>query len=300
MMRNSASVRVADLLRANTPPQAAPFTIKSDVAALKRSTNLLVAEAEAGDARGSGKLRDHRSSLQAIDNKWIWQRPLPTLRQLRQAQVMLRIPIADVLDQPAEQSVIIRQFAAHYVFPDDVAKHPPEILVPRIRHKRSGVRDHPNETRQQADIRQSVDLRRDALLLVQEPPRAAVLDFPRPLSTLKTADQRRELKCVGRVHVVNDHLRQGILLLEQVEVRGEMSGLGKITNRVVTSVGSKPASRSRVQVAQSAQMQLLGPSFLLIKEAEEKHHERCELAPLIFTDRLLLARFQEDSRSHRL
>ena len=40
--------------------------------------------------------------------------------------------------------------------------------------------------------------------------------FPGRLSVLKAADQGCELKFVRRVQVVQDHLRQGVLLREQV------------------------------------------------------------------------------------
>lgn len=54
MIRNSASVRVADLVRANASPPV--FTsICLDSAVFKRSTNLLVARRDARVARPSGR-----------------------------------------------------------------------------------------------------------------------------------------------------------------------------------------------------------------------------------------------------
>src|ERR1019366_5265456 len=65
MMRNSASVRVADLLRAKASSSAGRHPWSSDVAELKRSTNLLVARREIGDARGDAN--GHRTPLQRSD-----------------------------------------------------------------------------------------------------------------------------------------------------------------------------------------------------------------------------------------
>ena len=97
-----------------------------------------------------------------------------------QPKILLCISVTDILNQPAQQRVVIGKFSPRHVLSDDVAKHAPEIFVPRIRHERTRIRDHADETRQQSDIRERVDLRSDALLLIQEPPRAAVLDLSRP------------------------------------------------------------------------------------------------------------------------
>src|SRR5438477_1946384 len=206
-----------------------------------------------------------------------------------QLQILLGIPVADVFNHATQQRIIVGQFPPRHVLPNDVAKHPPKILVPRIRHERSRIGHHAYKTRQEASIRESVDLLRDALLLIEEPPRRSVLKLARfpsvlLLSILEGANQSGELKCVLRIHVVYDHLRQRVLPSEQVEVGGEALALGKITNGVIARIGPKRPPRGGIHVTKSAQMQLLCPSFLGVQPAKKKHHERSKLHALIRSD----------------
>ena len=71
----------------------------------------------------------------------------------------------------------------------------------RIRHERARVCDHADESRQQARIRKRLDLPVDAVLLIEEPPCAAVLNLPRRFSILEASDQAGEWKGVGRIEL---------------------------------------------------------------------------------------------------
>jgi hypothetical protein len=194
-----------------------------------------------------------------------------------QLKVSLGISVADILDEPAQEGVVVRQFAARNLLSEDVAEDAPEVLMARVRHEGAGVGDHADETREQAGIRQRIDLRGDALLLIEEPPGAAVLDFARFLALLKATGQSRELKCVGGVHVVQNDLGESVLLREQVEVSAEMLRLRKIADRIETGIGSKLAAGSGVHVAEGTEVKLFGPAFFGVEAAEEKHHEGCKL-----------------------
>src|SRR5271165_4497530 len=222
----------------------------------------------------------------------------------RQLQIPPGVVVADVLNEPSQQRIVLRQFTLHDITPDDVAQDAAEVFVAWVRHERARVGDHADEAREQAGVRESVELRGDALLLVEEPPGAAKLNFAGTVSILKAAGQGCELKVVGGVQVVQDHLRQGVFPGEQIEVGSEMPGLGEIADGVVTSVCSELAAGRGVHVAQGAQVQLFGPGFFSIEAAEEKHHEGRKLDAFIYDDGpgdgFPFARLGEDERGRSL
>ena len=102
--------------------------------------------------------------------------------------------------------------------PEQVAEHAAEVLVPRVGHERARVGQHADEVREQADVRQRVDLPLDAFLLIEKPPAAAELHPAGERSVLEVADHRRQRVVVHRVVVVEDGLRQRALLLELIEI----------------------------------------------------------------------------------
>src|SRR6202140_3835309 len=198
--------------------------------------------------------------------------------------------MADVLNDPSQQRVVIRELTPHYLLPDDVAKDSTEIFVAGIRHERPRICHHADKPREQTGVRESFQLGRDPFLLIEEPPGAAVLQLARSLSILEAPDERCQLKCVPRVHVVDDHLRQSVFLREQVEVGREMLALRKVANGVITGICSKRAPGHGVHVALRAKMQLLGPSFFGVEATKKKHHEGSKLDSLLSSDGLAFAR----------
>lgn len=58
---------------------------------------------------------------------------------MREAEIGLRIVIADVPDQMVQELVVVREFAILDILTDDVAKNTAEILVTREGEKRAGV-----------------------------------------------------------------------------------------------------------------------------------------------------------------
>lgn len=53
----------------------------------------------------------------------------------RQLQVLLGIPVADVLDESTEERVIIGDFPERDVLPNEIAKNAPEVFVAGVRHE---------------------------------------------------------------------------------------------------------------------------------------------------------------------
>ncbi len=58
---------------------------------------------------------------------------------MREAEIGLRIMLADVYDQMVQGLVVVREFAILDIVTDDVAKNTAEILVTREGEKRAGV-----------------------------------------------------------------------------------------------------------------------------------------------------------------
>src|ERR1700691_3823326 len=71
----------------------------------------------------------------------------------RQLQIAARVFVANILDHRTEQQIVTWNFAVLHVASDQIAKHAPEILMPRIGHERARVGDHADKTREQTDIR---------------------------------------------------------------------------------------------------------------------------------------------------
>jgi hypothetical protein len=69
-----------------------------------------------------------------------------------QLQVLLRIPVTDVLDESSQEFLVIGEITANHILPNQVAKDAPEIFVTWIGHKRARVGHHANEPRQQARV----------------------------------------------------------------------------------------------------------------------------------------------------
>src|SRR5215831_3469620 len=139
----------------------------------------------------------------------------------RQLQQTGGVSVTEVLDHPSDERIVVRQLAAIDVGGDEIAEHAAEVLVARIRHERSRIGHHADESRQQAGVRQRVELPADAVLLVKEPPTAAELNLSGHGAVLEIADHRRERVVVRRIEVVDDDLRQRAFSGEPVEVACE-------------------------------------------------------------------------------
>ena len=140
---------------------------------------------------------------------------------------------------------------------DQIAEHAAEILMARIAHERPRVRDHAHEAREQAEIRQRVQLPLHRLLLIEKPPARAPLDFPGHAAVLKISDHRREQIIIRRVQVVDDRLRQRILLIQPIQITRERLRLRKIPDRIEPRVRTDLLHQARVVIPHRAEMQLL-------------------------------------------
>ena len=159
----------------------------------------------------------------------------------------------------------------------------------------------PTKCDEQAVVRQRVQLPLHRFLLIEEPPAAAELDLARDAAVLEIPDHRRERVVVGRVQVVDDRLRQRVVLLEAIEIPAERVNLRQIADRVVAGVAAERLQRARVRVAARAEVQLLRPALLGVEMAEEHHDVRRERLALLGRRGLSGARLVEDRfrLSHR-
>ncbi|MBI3691477.1 MAG: hypothetical protein HY239_12725 [Mycolicibacterium aromaticivorans] len=124
----------------------------------------------------------------------------------------------------------------------------------------------------------------DAFFLIKEPPGSAELDLPRLPAVVKAASQGSKSVVVPWIHVVKDHLGQGIFLLEMVEVRAQRGCLRPVPHAIESGIGAQRLQRPAVDVSLSAQMKLFRPSFGVIEVPEKHHHEGGKLR-MLFTAR---------------
>ena len=59
--------------------------------------------------------------------------------------------------------------------------------------------------------------------------------------------------------------RQGVVLVEAIEISREGGGLRKVADGIEAGIGAELVEQAGVIVAQSAEVQLLGPAFFRIE-----------------------------------
>jgi len=85
--------------------------------------------------------------------------------------------VADVSDEGIEERLVIRQEAALHIVAEKIAEDAAEVFVAGKAHKTAGVGEHADEPGKQPAGGEGVEVGFNALLLVEEPPPAAELDF---------------------------------------------------------------------------------------------------------------------------
>ncbi len=99
-----------------------------------------------------------------------------------------RIVIADILDQSAQQLIVIGIFPAFYPSADQITEHPPKIFMSGIGEKTSGISEHTNKIPQKPQIGKGGHLLCHPCFVIVEPPCAALLDLACCSCLLETAD----------------------------------------------------------------------------------------------------------------
>ena len=90
-------------------------------------------------------------------------------------KIIFSVVEADILDHFSQQVYIVGQQSSLDVVAEHVTEYPAEIFAPRIREETSRIRQHTDEPAKQTHIREHIHLLGHPVLLVQEPPRRAVL-----------------------------------------------------------------------------------------------------------------------------
>ena len=95
---------------------------------------------------------------------------------------------------------------------------------------------------------------------------------------LKASNDAGEGVVIHGVVVVDDHLGQQIVAIQQIHVSDQGLRLGKISNAVKSGVRAKLAQAAGVVVAQRAQVELFDPSLLGVPSAKAEHKVGAELS----------------------
>ena len=108
-------------------------------------------------------------------------------RELK-AEVFFGVGKADIANHSADQSFVVWQVALFNFGAAQIAKDAAKILMARKGHEGARVGDHADEASEKAVVRKSVELRFDALFLVEKPPRTAELNFSGKVAVLEITD----------------------------------------------------------------------------------------------------------------
>ena len=163
----------------------------------------------------------------------------------------------------------------------------------RIRHERARVRDHTDETREQAEIGQRVHLPLHAFLLVEKPPARTELNFSGNRAVLEISNHRGEGVIVRRIQIVNDCLGQRIFRIKFVQICRECGTLRPVADGIKTCVRAELFEQARVVAAQCAKVKLLRPAALRVEMTEEQHQVGGKLAVFLRGDGFVAPGFVE-------
>jgi len=205
--------------------------------------------------------------------------------------------VADVFDHWADEIFAVGQFAALDIAAQKIAENTTKIFVAGEGHKGAGIREHTNETREQTNVRERVQLPLNAFLLIEKPPATANLNLARSAAILEIAGHGGEDVVIAGIEIVEDHLGQGILAIELIEVGTEGLRLREAADRVKAGIGAKGLQGAGADVAESAEMQLFGPAGLRVEMAEIEHQVGRKLGVLFVRCGVSGARLIEDGAS---
>ena len=139
----------------------------------------------------------------------------------------------------------------------------------RERHEGTRVSEHAYKTRKQPGIGKRIELPLDALFLIEKPPGAAKLDLAGLAALVKVGCHSGKGIVVTRIYVVQNDLGQGIFLVKTVQICTQCGRLRPVTHGIKSGIGTERLQTAHIGIAPRAQVQLLGPSFLTVKMAEE-------------------------------
>ena len=91
------------------------------------------------------------------------------------SEIFLCVVVTDAGNEGEERAFVLRIFARAHAFGEVVAENAPEIVVPDVGGKTSGVREHTDKVAEHAVLRKGGEVGAHAALGVVEPPCAPVL-----------------------------------------------------------------------------------------------------------------------------
>ena len=143
--------------------------------------------------------------------------------------------------------------------------------------KAAGIGEHTDEAGKQTCRAECIELEFHAIFLIEEPPTGAELDFAGAAAILECSSHGGEEIIVPRIDVVEDHARELIAAGEGIEEGDKAVALRAIADRIETAIGAECVGHARTDVAEGAEVELLGPAFFGIELAEEKHQREGKL-----------------------
>ena len=173
-----------------------------------------------------------------------------------EAEVLLRVFVADAPDNFAQGIPVGGIAALRHPFSQQAAENAPEVGMAGVGEEAAGVGEHAHKAGQHAQIGQRSELLGHALEMVVEPPGRAVLQLADRFRVLEAADDGADGGIVIGIQAVKDGFGelaadfQGIQKVRQLRRVG--LGADAVIARIGTQVGKLPA----VVVALAAEVQL--------------------------------------------
>ena len=176
-------------------------------------------------------------------------------RVIFQAEIADGVAVANVLDYLTHRLYITRHFPALHHAAQIIAENATEIMMPRIREKRTAVGQHTHKGGQMSRSGQILQMSLHADLIIQEPPSRTVLDLSSRLTPLEATDESHDLRVHFGVEVEHDGLRKGILALQAIKEPRERRDAIGVGNTVVARVSPQLCKHLGVVVAHCADVQ---------------------------------------------
>ena len=149
--------------------------------------------------------------------------------------------------------------------------------MPGVGQEAPGIRQHPYEAGEVAQVRQGYQLFPHADFVVVEPPCAALLDLGHGAGVLEAADDGADGLVVVGVQAVKDGPGQLVRLAQGIQEIRHLGGRGVIVDAVVTGVGAQFLVHSGIVVPLAAEVELHGPVQPMVLPAHEEHEGCLEL-----------------------
>lgn len=187
------------------------------------------------------------------------------------SKMICSVSVTDALDKGFEKGAVIGQESALNIVAENIAEDAAEVFVAGKAHETAGIREHTDESGEEAACGKGVELGFDALFLIEEPPPAAELDFSGDGSVLEIADKCGGGVIVCWIQVVKNRARECAFAVEAVEIGGKRFDLPPIADGVESGVRTNRAESAGVGVSERAEVELFGPVFFRVETAKENH-----------------------------